>query len=122
MYLFNKGDISYVTKGCPKQQPKKFNWIFPQPRIFKYAVRCCSISDIPGTCISKDPQANNGGACLGKHTYDGALKVCKDKGMRMCQKAELDTHCCGTGCYDAEWVWVTDQGKLCLNGEKGNRI
>ena len=102
-----------MSKGCPKKHLSVRDRVFPQPKTFKHAVRCCHNNDIPNKCISSySPGIFSEFNCFGKHTYDYALQICASKGSRLCQNTELNTYCCGTGCmYDNEWVWVSDTGK-----------
>lgn len=85
-------------------------------------VRCCSIDG--DTCQSQgfeggvDFVTPNGGThtqCYFDVTYQQAMDVCHNAGMRMCTSDEMQT-CCGTGCWHnhhAIWVDIrSDQVQL----------
>jgi hypothetical protein len=84
----------------------------------KADVRCCSIDG--DACQSKNFEGGvtfetpDGGAhegCYFDVTYQEAMDVCHDAGMRMCSNDEMQT-CCNTGCWHnhhAIWVDVANQ-------------
>ena len=82
--------------------------IFPQPSSFKHAVLCCNKDGNPKNCISECADGRN-------KTYDEAVKICRDKDMRLCSNEDIsvDKLCCGNSCnYDNNWAWVRDKGTL----------
>ena len=100
--------MRYVTKGCPKQNPKVLGRVFPQPRSFKHFVRCCKEGSGPveEDCISKPCPS-------GPLTYNDAVEFCKNRGRNLCvnELGIQPNNCCGTGCsYDDKWIWVGDGG------------
>jgi hypothetical protein len=76
-------------------------------------VRCCSIDG--DTCQSQhfeggvDYDTPTGGlhtGCYFDVTYQEAMQVCHDAGMRICTNDEMQT-CCGTGCWhNHHAIWV----------------
>jgi len=82
-------------------------------------VRCCSIDG--DTCQSQNFEGGvnfsppNGGAdhvgCYFQVTYQEAMAVCHDAGMRICSNDEMQT-CCNTGCWhNHHAIWV-DSGDI----------
>ena len=72
-----------------------------ETRESKYGARCCTMS---GEMCSSDP-------CSGEVSYDEAMTLCANRGMRLCFNDELP-RCCGTGCgYDGSSLWVANRGK-----------
>jgi hypothetical protein len=81
-------------------------------------LRCCSIDG--STCKSQDFEGGvdfltpNGGthtSCYFDVTYQEAMEVCHNAGMRICTTDEMEA-CCGTGCWhnhNAIWVDVANQ-------------
>ena len=109
-----------MAKGCPRNNNHTLKGVYPQPKSFHHYVRCCkkdSVSELITECTSSLDRTKGSSRCLSSPvTYDAAVEICEDNEMSLCNSADLDLLCCGTGCqYDHEWVWVSNQGIICLD-------
>jgi hypothetical protein len=76
-------------------------------------VRCCSIDGdtcqsqhFEGGVVFETPNGGTHEGCYFDVTYQEAMQVCHDAGMRICNQDEMQT-CCNTGCWHNHHnIWV----------------
>jgi hypothetical protein len=108
----------YTVDGCERDGTDDHPLTFVRDVDGVADVRCCSIDG--DTCQSQhfeggvDFDTPSGGVhhgCYFQVTYQEAMTVCHNAGMRICTTDEMES-CCGTGCWhnhNAIWVDVSQQ-------------